>query len=294
MTIIAGFSATHNGSAPMHLAAQIAQTTGDKIIAAAVVGGPTVIGVEQLERAYHQQLSARALRSLTHTISQVRTDLDITPVVHRSTSIPRGLTELTTDHDADLVVVGSSSAGLLGRIALGSVTERLAHTARVPVAIAPRGYPYSPLALQRITVGYGGMSGTTPLIRKTAELAASWRTHMRIASFTVRPALMLGGSIEQSAEDLVTDQWTRTAIRALRRQLDHARESVPLPDVDLVIGTGTDWPDAVNAIAWGSGDLLVLGSGAAGPLAQVFLGSAASKILRHVPVPVMILPRMQD
>ena len=35
----------------------------------------------------------------------------------------------------------------------------------------------------------------------------------------------------------------------------------------------------------------LLGSGAAGPLAQVFLGTAASKILRHAPVPVMILPR---
>ncbi|MEV0200442.1 universal stress protein [Nonomuraea sp. NPDC050691] len=39
---------------------------------------------------------------------------------------------------------------------------------------------------------------------------------------------------------------------------------------------------------------LLLGSGAAGPLAQVFLGSAASRILRHAPVPVMILPRQQE
>jgi len=29
--------------------------------------------------------------------------------------------ELAADHDADLVVVGSSSSGLLGRVALGSV-----------------------------------------------------------------------------------------------------------------------------------------------------------------------------
>jgi len=42
-----------------------------------------------------------------------------------------------------------------------------------------------------------------------------------------------------------------------------------------------------------TGDLLLLGSGAAGQTAQVFLGSAASKILRHAPVPVMIVPRHQ-
>ena len=64
-----------------------------------------------------------------------------------------------------------------------------------------------------------------------------------------------------------------------------------IPDVDVVIGTGTDWREAVDNIAWESGDVLLLGSGAAGPMAQVFLGTAASKILRHAPVPVMIVPR---
>jgi nucleotide-binding universal stress UspA family protein len=37
--------------------------------------------------------------------------------------------------------------------------------------------------------------------------------------------------------------------------------------------------------------MLLLGSGAAGPMAEVFLGSAASKILGHAPVPAMIVPR---
>ena len=144
------------------------------------------------------------------------------------------------------------------------------------MAIAPRGYPQSPLPVQRLTVAYGGAADTVKLIRTVAELATQWRVQMRIASFTVRPALMFGGSIERSAEDLVTQQWTRKTTQAVRRQLDEARASIALPDVDVVIGAGTDWPTAVNAIAWKSGDLLVLGSGAAGPRTQVFLGSAAS------------------
>jgi nucleotide-binding universal stress UspA family protein len=61
----------------------------------------------------------------------------------------------------------------------------------------------------------------------------------------------------------------------------------------VVIGAGIDWGAAVDNIAWASGDMLLLGSGAAGPMAQVFLGTAAAKILRHAPVPVMILPRHQ-
>ena len=58
-------------------------------------------------------------------------------MIHQATSIPSGLMELASEHGADIVVVGSSSSGLLGRIALGSVTDRLVHTAEVPVAIAP-------------------------------------------------------------------------------------------------------------------------------------------------------------
>ena len=66
-----------------------------------------------------------------------------------------------------------------------------------------------------------------------------------------------------------------------------------VPDVEVVVGTGHDWREAVESVSWETGDLLLLGSGAAGPTAQVFLGSAASKILRHAPVPVMIVPRHQ-
>jgi hypothetical protein len=39
-------------------------------------------------------------------------------------------------------------------------------------------------------------------------------------------------------------------------------------DVGVVIGTGTEWPEAVDNIAWESGEMLLLGFGAAGPMAQ--------------------------
>jgi nucleotide-binding universal stress UspA family protein len=116
-------------------------------------------------------------------------------------------------------------------------------------------------------------------------------TLLKAASFTVRPLTMFGGSIERSAEELVVQQWARRTMDAAIKQLDEVRTTVAVPDVDVVIGTGTEWREAVDDIAWEPGDVLVLGSGAAGPLAQVFLGTAASTILRHAPVPVMIVPR---
>jgi len=97
--------------------------------------------------------------------------------------------------------------------------------------------------------------------------------------------------IEPSAEDLVVQQWARRTMDDIVKQLNDVRANISVPDVDVVVGSGHDWREAVESVSWEAGDMLLLGSGAAGQAAHVFLGSAASKILRHAPVPVMIVPR---
>ena len=104
---------------------------------------------------------------------------------------------------------------------------------------------------------------------------------------------MFGGSIEPTAEDPVVQQCSKRTSDDIVKQLNAVRTRIPVPDVDVVVGGGHDWREAVEAVSWEAGDMLLLGSGAAGPLAHVFLGLAASKILRHAPVPVMIVPRHQ-
>jgi nucleotide-binding universal stress UspA family protein len=291
MTIIAGFSASRLGTAPLNLATQLARTTGEKVIAAAVVERVVPAGVDPIEDEYRGYLASRATESLQRVVGRLSGDVDVSVTVHQSDSVPNGLMELADLHRADLVVVGSSSSGLLGRVALGSVTERLVHTSAVPVAIAPRGYPSSPVPVQRLTAAYRGDADAASLISTSVELAKRWNVRLRIASFTVRPFTMFGGSIERSAEELVVQQWAHKTTDAAVKQLEEARARSGHADVEVVIGSGTEWREAVDDIAWEPGDVLLLGSSAAGPMAQVFLGTGASKILRHAPVPVMIVPR---
>ncbi|MGW5152185.1 universal stress protein [Rhodococcus koreensis] len=292
MTIIAGFSATRHSSAPLHLAAQLARTTGEKIVAAAIIERALPSGIDTIEDQFQRHLAHQAATSLENTIELVRSgSRGITTVIHHSTSVPRGLLELAAEHDASYVVVGSSSVGLRGKVALGSVTERLVHTASVPVAIAPRGYSSSSVPIHRLTAAYGGAADAVGLIATSDELAKLWNVRLRVASFTVRPYSMFGGSIDRSAEELVIRQWTQRTADRVVNQLRETRTEVSIPDVEITVGAGNEWQDAIEAIAWKPGDMLLLGSGAAGPRARVFLGSAASKILRHMPVPVMIVPR---
>jgi hypothetical protein len=103
MTIIAGFSASRQGSAPLNLAAQLARTTGEKIIAAAVVERALPAGVDPIEDEYQGYVTSQATASLERVVDQLRGDLDISVTAHQSTSIPRGLMELVGQHGADLV-----------------------------------------------------------------------------------------------------------------------------------------------------------------------------------------------
>lgn len=291
MTIIAGFSASGQRPAPLHLAVQMARGTGERIVAAAIVESASPRTPEMFEAEYLNYVGEQAQKSLKKMLDALPEDLDVQQIVHQASSVPAGLVELAAQVDADIVVVGSSSSGALGRIALGSVTDRLVHTAAIPVAIAPRGYPAQPGAIERLTVAYGGRADQVGLVSASAELARRWSARLRIASFTVRPVTMFSGAIETGAEDLVVQQWAHATQQRITAQLETVRSDLGGHDAEVVIGAGATWRDAVEAVEWKAGDILVLGSGAAGPVAQVFLGSAAGKILRHAPVPTLIMPR---
>src|ERR1700757_3984332 len=56
-------------------------------------------------------------------------------------------------------------------------------------------------------------------------------------------------------------------------------------DVVLQVVNGNGWDQALDA-----GEVLTLGTSPRGEIARVFLGSRGAKIIRHSPVPVLVLP----
>ena len=63
---------------------------------------------------------------------------------------------------------------------------------------------------------------------------------------------------------------------------------------ESIFGDGRSWKEAVGALDWTGCELLVIGSSRLGPLLRVFVGSNSGKILRHAPVPRMIVPRLAE
>ena len=78
---------------------------------------------------------------------------------HAASSVGRGLHELAEITEADLLVVGSSRRGLLGRVRLGDHTRAALNGAPCAVAVAPAGYSSEPSPLMRR--GRGGLRRVT-------------------------------------------------------------------------------------------------------------------------------------
>ncbi|MFT3662119.1 MAG: universal stress protein [Gordonia sp. (in: high G+C Gram-positive bacteria)] len=293
MTIVAGYSATRRNQAPIELAVKLAATTGEPISVVAVVERRSPPHSDPVEDEYLDYVTVQAERALHSAVEDLPSG-GVTVDVRVGPSIAKTLAAYAREVDAGVVTVGASSSSLLGRIALGGVTNRVVHGGSTPVVIAPRGYLAGRGPFRRITVSYGGRADVHRLIPGAAELAARWGVPLRIVSFAVRDVAAVGISAPPAAESLVVDKWWQQTQDGIRRQLEEVRGQMSGADLQVEMGSGEDWRSAVESVGWDGDDLLVLGSGAAAPSQQIFLGTAAARILRAAPVPVMILPNVVD
>ena len=112
---------------------------------------------------------------------------------------------------------------------------------------------------------------------------------MRVATFVPRAETMYPPEVGFDAEDMVAAQAAEQAAGLH----DGPRRSPRRPASARwrrVVARGRGWDGALHGVDWAPDDVLALGSSRHGPLARVFLGSTASKILRHTPVPALVIP----
>jgi len=293
MTMIVGYAPDERGKSAVHLATMLCRASGDDVVVCVVLPAPWLPGMARVDAEYQAYLDSVADRSLDEARALVPDDITATFVRHRARSSPAGLLEVAEEHAANLVVLGSSSAGVFGHVALGSVSDRLLHSSPISVALAPRGFRCKPgSTVGRVTAAYDGTDHADTLVVAAADIASRLAAPLRIALFAVRTRVAYTSQLGTEPEDLVLQEWMTTMserLREVRKQVG----ALPTPprDVDSVIGHGESWASAIDDVAWRDGDVLVVGSSSIGPLAQVFLGSRATKILRHSPVPVVLVPR---
>ncbi len=208
-----------------------------------------------------------------------------------------GLARLARAEEADLIVLGSSRRGPVGRIFPGATAERVLGEAPCAVAVAPRGYGgdfgasgWHPLSedaavsdMRVIGVGYDATPAAERALRLASGLALRNEAALRVLTVARMSAPVPGDSGEgqtaawHSARELREDQLD--AVAALPRE---AR-------AEAVFLRGFPAEQMVAAAEKGI-DLLVLGSRAGGPLRRALHGSVSSNVMRMAPCPVLIAP----
>ncbi|MEI6699865.1 MAG: universal stress protein [Mycobacterium sp.] len=292
MTVVVGYLAGKSGAAPLNLAVGAARTLGTSLTVTTVVPKPwttpSPARVDAEYAAWADQLAADSAREANRYLGALRHRIDVRYHSHSHRSVSGGLVEVVTELDAEVLVLGSSANGQLGQVVVGSTADRLLHSSPVAVAIAPRGYrePRDGV-LTRITCGYPGTPESVDVVRRTYALSKQLTVPLRVISFAVRGRTMYPPEVGLHAEDSILAVWEQQADAMLT---ELRTDGVVGDDVELVVVSGNGWDQALDDAEWHDGEVLVLGTSPRGDVARVFLGSRGAKIMRHSPVPILVLP----
>ena len=290
MTIVVGYAPDGRGRAVLHLAGMLARSDREELLLCAIVPELWPPGPARVDAEYQADVEREAAAVLERARARIGDDVTVSLAVRRSRSVPAGLLEAAERDEATMIVAGSATAGGPGSVALGSTTSRLLHSSPIPVALAPQGFRAARDAhVTRVTAAYGG--GDDELVVAAAGVAARVGAVLRLASFAVHPRRPYTVAVGR-AEDTAVKEWRDEIEAAQRAALERLRDLAAVPrDCEAVVGRGENWEEALDDVEWEVGDVLVVGSSSTGPIARVFLGSRASKIVRHAPVPVVLVPR---
>jgi nucleotide-binding universal stress UspA family protein len=224
---------------------------------------------------YRAQERERATQLLTTARDGAGVEAQLAPV--GSPSVGRGLHELADARGADLLVVGSTRRGGIGRVLLGDDTRHALVGAPCAVAIAPAGYSQHAALMREIGVGYDGSPESQNALEEASEIAAEHGAKLSAFEAVYFPRHLFPrgrGPHDASIDDLVKQ--ARERIAALGGVEPHAAYGHPAEEL---------------ALYGASVDLLVLGSRAYGPIARLGYGSTSQQLARTARCPLLVLTR---
>ena len=193
-----------------------------------------------------------------------------------SSSVGRGLHELCELIGADLVAVGSSRRGLLGRVLIGDDTSAALNGAPCSIAIAPTNYSQKPGAMREIGVGFDGSPESEHALSVARMLAdASGAKLSALEAVSLPSDAFLGpGAVDNTPQRLLED--ARGRIASFGDVEPHAAYGQPAEELALYSA---------------SLDLLIVGSRGYGPIGRLIHGSTSRQLAHTARCPLLVLAR---
>lgn len=284
MRYVVGYVANRGGDEAVHLALTLAGGIGVRldIVVVLPVDEPSY-QIYSPDRAYHRNLEKQGQEWLDQALRIVPEGVQAQGLLRQAESITEGLIEAAVDPElgpeAEAIVIGASHGGLIGHFTAGSVANALLHSAPVPVALAPNGYEPEP-EITRITCATGTRQGFEALLDVAITAAARRKVPLRLMS------LIALDRDDESRADRVA-----AAERHAASMVERATAGLPDSAVTSVVGIGKTLEHCVGRLDFEPSEVVLLGSSRLAGPKKVFVGASANKILRALPVPIVVVPR---
>jgi nucleotide-binding universal stress UspA family protein len=296
MTILVGYSPGRDDWSSIELGATLARSGGTDLMVVTVVPSvwPTPVA-GHTDREFEEWAEQQGAAAVAEANSILAEDCPELASIARWTpgrSVASVLLEQAQEVAASMIVVGSGSTGSYGRVHPGAVGDWLLHSSHIPVAVATHGWAGSEHGrIRRVSCAFRGDDRARNTMQRTAAICADIGAALRLVTFAVRGRTMYTAGVGNKAEDMVLDRWVSQAEAAQDDALKALKESGRAPaEVDRVVSRGRSWGAAIDRLDWDRDEVMVVGSSSAGVIERIFLSSNASKIVRHSPVPVVVVP----
>jgi nucleotide-binding universal stress UspA family protein len=296
MTIVVGFSPAKDDWSAIELGAMLARSADTDLLVVTVVptvwptpvAGHTDREFEEWAEQQGNAAVAEANAILAGECPDVASLARWTP----GRSVASVLLEQAEEVAAGMIVVGSGSTGSYGRVHPGAIGDWLLHSSPIPVAVATHGWGATEHGrVRRVSCAFRGDDKSMSTLERTAAICADIGASLRVVTFAVRGRTIYTAGVGNQAEDMVLDRWVSQAEAAQDEAIKALKDSGHAPtEVDGVVSKGRSWGAAIDRLDWEHDEVLVVGSSSAGVLERIFLSSNASKIVRHSPVPVVVVP----
>ena len=291
MTVVVGYLAGRVGLSGLHLGVRVARTLKTSLTVVTIVPRPWLTPSRgRVDAEYEQfadQLAADSAAEAQRQLRKLSDGLEVSYRYRAHRSVSGGLIEIVEESDAEILVLGSLPSARRGQVVIGSTADWLLHSSRVPVAISPRGYRAHAAGLTQLTCAYAATPEAVDVVRRCTAVAQRFGVPMRVLTFAVRGKAMYQSGVGLDAEDSIVEAW---ASQALAIQDNLKIDGIVAEEVVLQVVTAKSWRQALRATGWQDGEILALGTSPRGDMRRVFLGSRSAKIIRHSPVPVLVLP----
>ncbi|MGO4805456.1 universal stress protein [Arthrobacter sp. 2MCAF15] len=285
MRYVVGYSANARGHDAVNLAVSLALGRGASLDLVLVVPEVQHSGHALAPTAgFENLLNEQAQEWLDQALALVPPGVPAQAHVRGHDSDAHALIEAAEELGADMLIIGATSNGIFKRFTIGSVASALLHASTVPVALAPHGY-HRQEALTRISCGLGTRAGAEKLLDFALGMASNRDVPLRVVSL-----LALDGGDEADAAgnaEAAREYAAKRLAAALPGDEQEVREEAK---TEVVVAHGRSIEEAVDRLSWEDGEVLLIGSSRLAKGRSIFLGSTANRILRALPVPMIVVP----